>query len=318
MVIKDLSNMFSSGTAATYNTLGQTEKAKPDAYQSRYQGSMDDLMNQIVNRGSFNYDLANDKLYAQYKDSYAKLGAQAMGDTVSEMGGLTGGYGNTYAAAAGAIGNQEYLREMNDVIPELYEAALNKHAMETADLHNRFAAVGQADDRAYGQYRDTVSDWQADRDYYLGKFGTQLSADRWKENLNQDEEQFQRNLQYQRDYDAWEERKRQEAAAVAAAASAPQGGTTGTGKGRSGKSSKGSGTNTETPEKVVEAAKGGYLPTGKQTLTNFKNADSVSDFLAGQVQMGVLTPDQALGLMNYQAPTQEEENRKRRISGNTR
>lgn len=217
MAIGSISDIYSGETSGAWSSLSGVEKNRYEAYKSKRKRTMDDLLGQIVNREAFDYDLANDKLYDQYKEAYAALGQDAMTNTVANAEGLSGGYGNTYAEPAASEGYQEYLREMNDIIPELYEIAMNKHAMETDELRNRFAAVADAEDREYGQHRDTVKDWTTDRGYYFDKYKTNLQNDMYMADLAQKDEQFNREMQYNYDRDAWEKRKKAEAEAAAAA-----------------------------------------------------------------------------------------------------
>lgn len=247
MALGSYRDIFSAATNATLGTMGKVEKNRPAAYRSKYEGTMGNLLDQIVNRENFDYDLANDKLFEQYKQAYTELGEQAMNDTVDTMEGLSGGYGNTYAAPAASEGYQEYLRDMNDIIPELYQVAMNKHAMETADLRNRFAAVGSMDDMLYGRHRDDIADWNKDKDYYLNKYSTEAKNDFYMADLAQKDDQFNRELQYQKDRDAWEERKRQEAALRAAAEKAAKGSAKSGGSGRRGRKNSGGSTETTAP-----------------------------------------------------------------------
>lgn len=143
------------------NNLGN----KPE-YTSKYQSSIDGLLDKITNREQFSYDFNADPLYQQYKDNFVKLGNEASMNAAANASALSGGYGNSYAATAASQANQQYLAQLNNVIPELANAALNKYQMETQDLYNQYAAVGNAEDRLYGQYRDTVNDYYTNRDYY--------------------------------------------------------------------------------------------------------------------------------------------------------
>ena len=48
--------------------LQQQMAQKPGAYQSQWQTGMNDIMNSILNRDKFSYDLNGDALYQQYAD----------------------------------------------------------------------------------------------------------------------------------------------------------------------------------------------------------------------------------------------------------
>lgn len=202
MALGSISDIYSQDTYNAKKQLEEIEKNKVGPYESKYQDTIDGLMDKILNRKEFSYDFNADPLYQQYKDQYTVNGKNAMLDTVAAASGLTGGYGNSYAATAGSQAYQQYLTQLNDRIPELYNAAMNKYQMDTDNLYNQFSAVGTQEDREYGKYRDDVSDWQLDRDYYYGKFSDSVSNDKYVSDYNQSESQFNQTMDYNKSRDA--------------------------------------------------------------------------------------------------------------------
>ena len=77
----------------------------------------------MANR-KFNYDVNGDPLYQQYKHSYMTQGKQAMEDTIGQAAAMTGGYGNSYATAAGGQAYQSYLDQLNDRYPSCIRSRL--------------------------------------------------------------------------------------------------------------------------------------------------------------------------------------------------
>jgi len=134
-------------------------------YSSKYQSTIDGLLDKILNREEFSYDFNADPMYNLYKDQYTKLGNEASMNAVANASAMTGGYGNSYAATAGAMANQQYMTQLNNMIPQLYQAALDKYNTDTENLYNQYSAVGSAEDRLYQQYRDDVSDSQWENQY---------------------------------------------------------------------------------------------------------------------------------------------------------
>lgn len=175
---------MSANTQYYWEKLQNVENNPVGPYQSKYGTQIDATLDKIVNRQPFSYDFNADPLYQNYKDQYTKLGNEAAMNAAANASALTGGYGNSYAVTAGAQANQQYLTQLNQVIPELYNAAMNKYQIEGDQLNNVYGVLGSAEDRNYGQYRDKVSDWQADRNYYQGAYGTQLNADQWQQNFD--------------------------------------------------------------------------------------------------------------------------------------
>ena len=58
----------SSAVNAVKSYLDKTVNSKPGAFKSNYTSQMNNLMNQINNRGPFKYDINSDMLYQQAKD----------------------------------------------------------------------------------------------------------------------------------------------------------------------------------------------------------------------------------------------------------
>lgn len=117
------------------------------------------------NRGKFSYDINTDALYNQYKDQYVNQGKQAMMDVMGQALAMTGGYGNSYAQTVGQQTYQGYLQGLNDKVPELYQLALEKYNQEGADLLNAVGLEKDKYDAGYGEWKDAMSLWDADRDY---------------------------------------------------------------------------------------------------------------------------------------------------------
>ena len=150
---------------------------KPGAYQSQWQSQLDDTMNKILNREKFSYDFNGDALYQQYKDKYIQQGKMASADVMGQAAAMTGGYGNSYAAAVGNQAYQASLQNLNDIIPELYQMALDRYNQEGQDLYNQYGILGDRENTDYGRYRDTVSDWNAERDYLANRYDSERNYD---------------------------------------------------------------------------------------------------------------------------------------------
>lgn len=155
---------------SVYDQLSQYENNRPEAYQSKYQDQINGLLDKILNREAFSYDFNADPLYQQMKDRYVQQGKMAMMDTMGNAAALSGGYGNSYAQTVGQQAYQGYMQGLNDVIPELRNAAYQMYQDEGDRMNTNLGTLRSMDDTDYGRYRDTVSDWYNDRDYYNGKY----------------------------------------------------------------------------------------------------------------------------------------------------
>lgn len=177
-----VSEFEQSAETDRYNkALQDLEGNAPGPYESKYGNYIDDTINKILNRESFNYDFNADSLYQQYKDSYTKLGNEAAANAASNAAALSGGYGSSYATQAAAQANQQYLTELNNKIPELASLALDKYKMETQDMYNQYNMLSDAERDVYNQYVDNRNFYNADRDYYQNAYSNSRDYDlnRW-------------------------------------------------------------------------------------------------------------------------------------------
>lgn len=159
------------------NQLSEMEKNKPGEYQGQYSGQVQSMLDKIMNRQEFNYDMNADPLYQQYKGQYTALGQNAMRDTVGNAAALTGGYASTAAVSAGQQAYNQYLQQLGNIVPELYNAAFNRYQAEGNDLYNRMGILQNLDSTDYGRYRDMVSDYYNNLNYYGNKENTLYNRD---------------------------------------------------------------------------------------------------------------------------------------------
>ena len=125
-------------------------------YQSKYKEQIDQANEAYLNREPFVFDVNEDGLYDQLKDQYVSQGKMAMMDTMGQAADLTGGYGSSYAQQVGQQAYQGYLQGLNDVVPELYQMALDKYTREGDAMKDKIALLTAQDDRDYERYLDEV------------------------------------------------------------------------------------------------------------------------------------------------------------------
>ena len=75
------------------------QQNRPGKYESAYQGRIEDLIGQLLERNSFQYSYAQDPLYRQYAQQYTQNARNASADAAAQAAALTGGYGSSYAAS---------------------------------------------------------------------------------------------------------------------------------------------------------------------------------------------------------------------------
>ena len=171
--------------------------SKPGQYTSQWQSQLNDVMDKILNREKFTYDLNGDALYKQYKDQYTNQGKMAMMDTMGHAAAMTGGYGNSYAQNVGQQAYQGYLQQLNDKIPELYNLALSKYQMEGDDLARQYSMMGDRESTEYGRYRDTVSDYNTELSRLQNAYDNERSFD-YGQYIDDRNYQYQQNSDKQK------------------------------------------------------------------------------------------------------------------------
>ena len=156
------------------------------------QGTYDSIMDKILNREKFSYDLNGDALYQQYKDKYIQQGKMAMQDTMGQASALTGGYGSSYASTVGNQAYQASLQNLNDVIPELYQLAYDKYNQEGQDLYNQYGMLSNEKQTEYGMWGDKYNRLATDRDYYGNEANNAYTKDygQWSDQRTYDTNQY--------------------------------------------------------------------------------------------------------------------------------
>lgn len=167
----------SQNVSAAMNELNAIIAKQPAAFQSGYQQQLQNVLNTILGRENFSYDMASDPMYQMYRQQYAQAGRQAMEDTMGRAAALTGGYGSSYAQTAGQQAYNAHLQKLNDVVPQLYQQARQAYNDEGDALAQQYGMLGDAYNREYGQYQDEYGRWQGERDYAAGRYDTERAYD---------------------------------------------------------------------------------------------------------------------------------------------
>ena len=183
----------------------ETENAKPADFQSRYEGTIQTILDGILSNGQKPFDINTDAnyqaLYNQYAQQYQNQANRGMRDTMGAMQAATGGYGSTAATAAAGQAYDQAMEAMNDRNLQLMQLAYQMHGDEAADRYRQLGAVTGLDDTDYARYRDTVGDWQLDRNYFADQYQRMYGND-WQKyafdtQLDWDKYQYQTGLDWQ-------------------------------------------------------------------------------------------------------------------------
>lgn len=126
-------------------------------FSSPYTEKKNKAIADLENIGDFKYDFADDPMYAAMRDNYARQGKLAMQDTVGKASAATGGYGNSYAASAGAQAYNQYMAQTSEMIPELYQMAYTLHANKKSDAYKKASLYDSLEATDYSRRLDDIS-----------------------------------------------------------------------------------------------------------------------------------------------------------------
>ena len=132
--------------------LKQWQANRPGDYESAYQGRIDGLMEDLLDRKEFSYSYGADPLYRQYAQLYTQNAQNASADAAAQAAALTGGYGSSYAASAARQAYQQQIGALSEAIPTLYRLALDTYQTAYTQDYGRYQDyLGQLDS-LYGYY----------------------------------------------------------------------------------------------------------------------------------------------------------------------
>lgn len=284
-----------------YEKTRKLERNKPDEFESKYEGQISDILDNILNRPKFSYtaeDMTNDDLYKMYRDQYMRQGNLAMRDTMGNAAALTGGYGNTYASAAGQQAYDNYVAQLNNKALDFHDRAYQRYADEGQNLYNQMNVVTGLDNTDYQRYRDGVNDYYNDLNYYNGRYNQEYGYDYGEYQDRVAADQWAQEFAFQKQQAAQEQANWEAEMALRRQAAASSGG----GRGRSSRSSskKKSGSSRNTNTIGWQEAHDIYISAlnekGQKTADEIMNSlekDGLVDMYKDQRQMEALGPDAA-------------------------
>lgn len=181
--------------------LEEQKKSRPAEYRSGWEAQLQELMERILDREEFRYDLDGDALYRQYRDQAMRDGRLAMQDAVGQAAALTGGYGNTYAQSVGQQAYDRQLEKLSGKIPELYALALDQYRQQSQELQNRYNMLSGQERQDYTRYQDALAAWQQEadrlwqdytdsRDFDYGAYRDGVEDMQWQQEFDENKRRY--------------------------------------------------------------------------------------------------------------------------------
>lgn len=160
----------SASVDSALRELNDVIENEPGAFSSKWSGQIDQIMDRILNREDFTYDVSTDPTYQIYKDVYQRQGQMAMMDTMGQAAALTGGYGSSYATTAGNQAYQNSLTNLNSIVPELQAQARTAYDNEGQRQTDAYTLMSNERTQEENQWQQQYAAWQANRDDAQGAY----------------------------------------------------------------------------------------------------------------------------------------------------
>ena len=135
----------------SYTSPAEIESPKAEKTYEDYYQMQKDYIEKYINREDFSYDVNADELYKTFRQQALAKAETARRDATARAAGLTGGYGSTYAGAVGNAAYDSAMQSVDDIIPELYNAAYTRYQNEGSNILNKASLAGQMGDNLYNK-----------------------------------------------------------------------------------------------------------------------------------------------------------------------
>ena len=157
--------------------LKQWQANRPGDYESAYQGRIDGLMEDLLDRKEFSYSYGADPLYRQYAQLYTQNAQNASADAAAQAAALTGGYGSSYAASAARQAYQQQIGALSEAIPTLYRLALDTYQSGGDALVEQIDQLNGQEQNAQQQYERELADYYTQLEQKGNAYNTAYTQD---------------------------------------------------------------------------------------------------------------------------------------------
>lgn len=162
-------------------------------YVGQWDSIIKDMADQILNRDPFEYNYLEDPNYIALKGMYTREGDRAMQDAIGSVAARTGGMASSYAASAASQANNYFMSQLSDKIPELQQIAYEAYMAGVDGKREDLSMLMGLDSRDYNRYLDSLTQWNADRNFGYGV---------WRDQVN--DQRYEDETAYNREQDEWE------------------------------------------------------------------------------------------------------------------
>ena len=143
--------------------------AEKPTYADSYKDKHEELLGAVMDFGDFEYDYEKDPNYQAFAKAYAREGDRATRNALAETAAQTGGVASSYAATAAAQAGNYYASQMADKVPQLYDAAYNRHLNQFQMEQGKLSAVEAARQMERAMYEADLNQWNVDNQFEYNK-----------------------------------------------------------------------------------------------------------------------------------------------------
>lgn len=140
-----------------------TQGAAPMGYQSPYAEQLQATMAELGNSQWQGWNKDEDESYQAYRKAYLREADRTMQDTLGQYAQNTGGIAGSSAINAASQAADYYKSQLNDKVPELYDAAYNRYlndlAMKQQQVNMLMNAENQNANLHYQQLNYAMQKW---------------------------------------------------------------------------------------------------------------------------------------------------------------
>lgn len=196
---REISGNYTAGAdGSEYNPILKGYETRPSkGYNSSFKDKKNKALNSVLDYKEFSYNPEKDPAFEAYRNLYARLGNEAYERALAQNALRTGGVINTSASSAAMQALNRYNSMLTDKIPELYESAYKRYSDGYERLYKNLELLSELEDNEYSRYRDSMKDFESDRDYYYTKYRDNIDD-------SMDTYRFDTNTTYKIDNDAYD------------------------------------------------------------------------------------------------------------------
>lgn len=148
--VNQLRKSYSSTAAGTNG--GSFAYGKQDTY--------DQMLDKVVNRTPFSYDITTDPLYSSYKKTYLREADRARQDTMAQASAMSGGRPSSYAVNAAQQAGNYFVGQLNDKVPELRTNAFQEYLSNYSNDLSALNAMGTDRELDFNEYLQQYTEQQ--------------------------------------------------------------------------------------------------------------------------------------------------------------